>query len=68
MKKIVSLLPDLDKLNFGLWPPWHNVDGKIPKDIKMNQLRDWELACPKLLSVSFLDGSKLQKRGAWVEP
>ena len=63
MKKIISLFPYLLDLDFGLWPSRrHNVKvGKIPEDFRMAQLKDWELACPKLSRVSFLDGLILQK-------
>jgi hypothetical protein len=41
--------------------------GKIPEDIKMAHLKDWELASSELLLVSFIDGSILQKvSGEWI--
>ena len=64
MKNIVSLFPDLEELDFELWSPSHN--GHVnPGDIKMGlkYVKDWELdhACPKLFSLSFIDGSKVYK-------
>ena len=66
MKEIISLFPHLVELHFELWPPWYK-DGMIPEDIKMAHVKDWELACPELISVSFIDGSTLQKgSGEWI--
>ena len=30
-------------------------------------VKDWELVCPELVSVSFIDGSRLEKSGAESE-
>lgn len=65
MKKIVSRFPDLYELNFNLWPGRNRNGEIILEDIKMARVKDWELACPKLILVSFIDGSMLQKRGNW---
>ena len=59
MKKIISLFPDLLDLSFDLWASRHNGDGKIPEDIKRAHVKDWELACPGLISVSFIDGLRI---------
>ena len=70
VKKIISLFPNLLELEFDLWPPWRNVDvGMVSEDFRMAQLKDWELACPKLSTVSFLDLT-LRKTGSsesWLE-
>ena len=72
MKKIVSLFPELDELEFEFWFPGPLDNGDvIPRDIKMalNLVKDWELeyACPKLISVSFIGGLMLRKRSSeWI--
>jgi hypothetical protein len=53
-------------LKFVRWPfsvGCDNGDKNIPENIKMAHVKDWELACPGLRSVSFIDGSMLQKMG-----
>ena len=70
VKNFISLFPDLLDLDFDLWPPWYRVDvGKVPEDFRMAQLKDWEVTCPKLVSVSFLDGLIYQKMGSseWLD-
>ena len=55
-------------LGFFVWARY-SEDGKISEDIKMAYVKDWELACPKLRSVSFMDCSRLSKRsGEWTDP
>ena len=67
MKKIVSLFPDLRYLSFDLWYPRRRRNGKIPEDIKMAHVKDWELACPELNSVTFIDDSTLQRGSVeWI--
>ena len=69
MKKIVSLFPGLQYLIFDLWYPKRRRNGKIPDDIKMAHVKDWELRCPELISVSFIDGLTLRKgSGEWISP
>jgi hypothetical protein len=57
-------------LEFALWAE-HNGDGDFPEDIKiahhnkMALVKDWELTCPELEFVLFIDGSMLEKRGTW---
>jgi hypothetical protein len=58
-------------LEFALWAE-HNGDGDFPEDIKMAHkmalVKDWELTCPELEFVSFIDGSMLEKRGnTWFD-
>jgi len=67
MKKILSLFPSLRYLIFELWYP-RRRNGKIPEDIKMAHVKDWEFACPELISVSFIDGST-HHRGSreWID-
>ena len=36
----------------------------IPENVKMSHTRAWEAACPELISVTFIDGSTLQKKEA----
>ena len=69
MKEILSSFPNLYDLDFEFWSPgyWKKVDGKIPEEIKRAYVKDWELVCPKLISVSFVDGSILKKaQGEWT--
>ena len=63
VKKIVPLFPNLRYLKFNHWYPKPRRNGKIPENIEMTRwhMKDWELACPELISVSFMDGSTLQK-------
>ena len=70
IKKIISFFPNLSKLDFEVWPPLDIGDGNISGDIKRAHealAKDWELACPGLFSVSFIDGSTLEKDygGSW---
>ena len=41
-----------------------NLDPIIPEDIKMSHTKTWEAAYPELISVTFIDGSMLQKKEA----
>jgi hypothetical protein len=55
-------------LNFVRWPSWDNEDINIPENIKMAYVKDWELACPGLSLVLFIDGSTLRRgfKNEWV--
>ena len=68
IKTLISLFPNLWGLEFEVWPRLGIRSGKISEDVKRAHealAKYWVLACPKLISVSFLDGSKLQKEGSW---
>ena len=69
MKKIIALFPCLKELYFKLWPPWHKGDEEIPNDnnLKIAHVKDWKLACPRLTSVTFIDGLTLQIRKGSTE-
>jgi hypothetical protein len=66
IKKIISLFPCLNDLRFEPWTGYIG-NGDFPEDIemvhKMAFVKDWELACRKLNSVTFMDGSRLERRG-----
>ena len=64
IKKTISFFPYLTKLIFEVWPPLDISDGNISGDVKGAHealADDWELACPGLTLVSFIDGSTLEK-------
>ena len=66
MRKVASLFPNLRFLVFNLWYPWPRTN-EIPEDIKIAQVKNWKLACPELISVTFIDGSTLHKRSErWI--
>jgi len=66
IKKIIFSFPYLRELRFSHWSGY-SEDGKISEDIKMAHVKDWELACPKLRTVSFMDCSKLCNQfGEWI--
>ena len=68
VKKIISLFPNLSKLDFELWPPLDIGDGNISEGVMRAHevlAKDWVAACPELISVSFIDGSTLEKDGPW---
>ena len=68
VKKIISLFPNLSKLDFELWPPLDIGDGNISDGVMRAHevlAKDWVLACPELISVSFFDGSTIEKDGSW---
>ena len=68
MKKIISLFPHLELLEFSLGPGYWYEDKELRKDIKIAHVKDWELVCPGLSSVIFMDGSTLEKKsGDWIE-
>ena len=55
-------------MNFGLWPPLDIGNGIISGDVKRAHealAKDWVLAYSELISVSFIDGSTLEKGGSW---
>ena len=55
-------------MDFEVWPPLDIGDGNISEDVKRAHealAKDWVLACPGLISVSFIDGSTLEKDGSW---
>jgi hypothetical protein len=62
-------------LKFVRWPSRASVgsdngDKSIPENIKIAHAEDWELACPGLSTVLFIDGSTLQRRFGkyeWVD-
>ena len=66
MRKFASLFPNLRYLMFDLWNFWRRRN-EIPEDIKIAQVKDWELACPELTSVTFIDGSTLHNGSeGWI--
>ena len=68
IKEIISLFPELSRLSFDVWPPSDIGDGDISGDVKRAHeaiAKDCVLACPKLISVLFIDGWMLQKDGSW---
>jgi hypothetical protein len=60
-------------LAFEIWAG-HNGDEDFREDItkmahKMALVKDWELACPELNFVAFIDGSIVERTGnIWSDP
>jgi hypothetical protein len=55
-------------LDFEVWPPLDIGDGMISENVEKAHealAKDWVLACPELISVSFIDGSTLERGGSW---
>jgi hypothetical protein len=53
-------------LEFELWAGDNGDEAEVIASEtahKMAQVKDWELACPKLNTVTFMDGSTLEKGG-----
>ena len=64
IKEIIPLFPSLSKLDIEVWPPLDIGNGNISGAVKRAHealVKDWELVCPELVSVSFIDGSTLEK-------
>ena len=66
MRKVASLFPNLRYLMFDLWYPCRTTN-EIPEDNQIAHVKDWELACPEFISVTFIDGPTLHKRSeGWI--
>ena len=72
MKEVLSFFPGLLAVRFFLWPEHDgNAVPKIPEHVMIAHAKEWEVVCPELDSVTFLDRStfyKGKRTNEWAQP
>jgi len=63
LKQLLPFFSSLKGLIFDLWPVDDGkTEPKIPENVKLACVKEWEVLCPDLNVVKFMDGVTLQKR------